>query len=351
MNGHIISTLVKKDLSLYFRNRFFAMITILGLVFYIVIYFVMPQTVDENLKIGLYAPVNLPVFEQIQEEGLEINAIESEQALKDGVIDGQFVAGIALPADILGGLSSGQKPKISIYFISDIPEEIKGAVEVMITELIFLQTGQALPVEFTEEIIGIDMAGAQIPPRNRMRPLFTIMIILTETLGLATLISEELERRTAQALLVTPVSVVDLFTAKGISGVGLAFVQSVLLMAIIGGLSRQPLLILTTLLLGAIMVTGIAFIIGSLGRDMMSTMGWGFLVIILMFIPTFGAIIPGITTGWVKAIPSYYLVDTIHRTTNFGASWGDVWLNLVILTGFIIAFVSIGIWALRRKTQ
>ncbi|GAH29320.1 unnamed protein product, partial [marine sediment metagenome] len=51
-------------------------------------------------------------------------------------------------------------------------------------------------------------------------------------------------------LLVTPVSVKDLFAAKGITGVSLAFVQAALFMAIIGGMSRQPLIILTALLLG-----------------------------------------------------------------------------------------------------
>ena len=56
MNLRTISALVNKDYRLYFRNRFFAIITILGIVVYLIIYFVMPKTVDENLEIGLHAP-------------------------------------------------------------------------------------------------------------------------------------------------------------------------------------------------------------------------------------------------------------------------------------------------------
>ena len=351
MSLRIIGALVAKDLSLFFRNRFFTLITVLGLVAYLVIYFIMPSSVNESLEIGLYAPVMLPAFEQMQGEGLEIEQVESEELLKEGVTEGQYVAGIALPADIMEGFISGQKPIISVYFASDVPEEIKDAVGVLIRELAYQQTGQVLTVEITEEIIGPDMLGIQIPPRDRMRPLFAILLIMTETFGLANLISEEIERRTINALLVTPVSVKDLFFAKGITGVSLAFVQAALFMAIIGGMSQQPLIILTALLLGAVLVTGIGFIIGALGKDMMSVMAWGLVILIPLFIPSFGIMFPGIATGWVKVIPSYYLVDTVHRVANFGAGWGDVWLNLLILLGADLALAWIGIMALGRKLR
>ena len=351
MKLRIICALVSKDFSLFFRNRFFALITVLGIVVYLVIYFVMPRSVDENLEIGLYAPEMFPAFEQMQEEGLEIEVVESEELLKEAVIDGQYVAGIALPADIMESFISGQKPKIRVYFASDVPEEIKDAVEVVIRELAYQQIGQPLAIEISEEILGPDLAGMQIPPRDRMRPLFAILLIMTETFGLANLISEEVERRTIHALLVTPVSVKDLFFAKGITGVSLAFVQAVLFMVIVGGMSRQPLIILAALLLGAVLVTGIGFLIAALSKDFMSVMAWGIVTLIPLFIPSFSIMFPGAATGWVKVIPSYYLVDTVHRVANFGVGWGDVWLNLLILLGFDLALVWIGIMALRRRTR
>jgi len=97
------------------------------------------------------------------------------------------------------------------------------------------------------------------------------------------------------------------------------------------------------------LATGVGFIIATLGKDMMSVMAWGIIVLIILFIPTFGVMFPGTITDWVKAIPSYYLVDTVHRATNFGAGWGNIWPNLLILLGFDVALVWIGIVALRRK--
>ena len=211
--------------------------------------------------------------------------------------------------------------------------------------------GRPLPLEVDEEMVGPDMAGMQIAPRDRLRPLLAVLLIMMEMLGLGNLISEEIERRTIHALLATPVTVSELFTAKAIMGMGLAFSQAVFFMAIVGGFTRQAFIILLALLLGELLATGIGFIIAALGKGMMSVMSWGFPILIILFIPTFGVAFPGSVISWVKVIPSYYPVDTVHRAASFGTGWPDLWLNLVILLAFDIVFVTIGLYALWRKSR
>jgi len=349
MNWPIVRALVAKDLTLFFRNRFFAFISVLGIVFYIGIYFIMPSSVDEALDIGLYAPVLPPIFEQVQGEGLSIDEVDSVDYLEEAVIEGRYLAGIALPEDIMEKIDSGDKVTVDVYFAADTPQELKDAVTNLIEELAYMQSGQMLAVDISEEIIGPDMLGQQIPTRDRILPFFAIFIILTETLGLSTLISEEIESRTAQALLITPMTVKGLFLAKGITGVSLAFGQALLFMVVTGGLNQQPLIILATLLLASLMVTGIGFLLASAGKDLMSVMAWGLPAIIILAVPAFGVLFPGTVSDWVKVIPSYYLVNTVHLSANFGLGWGDVWQNLLILLGFDIAFIGLGIIALRRK--
>lgn len=36
-------------------------------------------------------------------------------------------------------------------------------------------------------------------------------------------------------------------------------------------------------------------------------------------------------SDWIKVIPSYYVVDTLHPTLNFGATWADLLPNLLVL--------------------
>ncbi len=349
MSWPIVRALIAKDYTLFFRNRLFAFISVLGIVFYIIIYFVLPSSVNEELDIGLYALVIPPVFEQLQGEGLSIKTVDSVETLKEGVIEGQYLAGVVLPADIMEKLATGSEVTVDVYFTADTPQELKDAVTNLIEELAYIQSGQVLAVDISEEIVGPDMVGIQVPPRDRMLPFFAIFIILTETLGLSSLISEEIEGRTAQALLITPMTVKGLFLAKGITGVSLAFGQALLFMAVTGGLNHQPLIIVFTLLLAALLVTGIGFLLASAGKDLMSVMAWGIPAMIILAVPAFGVMFPGTVSDWVKVIPSYYLVDTVHLSANFGLGWGDVWQDILILLGFDIAFIGLGIITLRRK--
>jgi ABC-2 type transport system permease protein len=350
MNPRLITALVAKDLTLFFRNRYFTYITIAGLFAYIGIYFAMPRSVDETLELGLFAPSLPPILEQLQEaQGLSLARFDSLETLQAAVINGQYPAGIALPAGFLDRLMSGDPVRVDLFFGPDIPDEMEGAASALIQQYAVALSGQIPSVDISRQVLGPDLVGQQIPPRDRLLPLIAAFTMLTETLGLASLISEEVVGRTLQAILITPLTIGGLFLAKGLTGVGLAFGQSTLFMVATGSLVRHPALLLTALFLGAVLVTGIGFLIGSLGKDLTSVMTCGIPVLIVLSIPAFGVMFPGLISDWVRFIPSFYLADTIHQAANFQAGWGDVWGNLVILLAFDVVFVALGVTALRRK--
>ena len=349
MNWQIVSALIAKDFKLYFRNRFFAVITVLALVAYIAIYFVMPPTVDETLEMAVYAPVLPPILEQAGSQGLEFVFMESEEQLKEVVADGEYLAGVVVPPDFMDKLMSREKGRLDVYFGADTPEELQDSITVLLEEMAYLQTGQMLSVRVSPEVLGRDMVGIQIPVRDRLLPMLAVVILMMEMLGLASLISSEVVGRTIQALLITPMTIRGLFAAKLIMGVSLAFVQVLLFMAVTGGLSQQPLIIILALLLGAIMATGIGFLVASASKEMTTVMAWGMPAIIVLSVPAFGVLAPGTVSDWVKAVPSYYLVDAVYQAANFNAGWSDLWDYLLILLGFNIVFVWLGITVLGRK--
>ena len=350
MNARIIKALLKKDIVLFMSNRFYLLITVIGLVFYVGIYFALPAQTDEKLNLGMYAPVVPPSFSELtKHEGADIALFSSEEALKQAVLDGDYQVAISLPPDIMDTWNAGDKPDIKIYYASTASPEISAAVITLVKELAYAQTGQALSFETSEEILGRDMLGDQIALRDRMKPLLVVFILLVEILSLASLIATEIEQGTARALLVTPLRVSELFLAKGLLGVGLAFGQAVLFMALVGGFSHEPLIILTALMIGSLMAIGIGFLLASATRDVMAVTGWGMLILILMAVPGFGTVIPGLISNWAKVIPSFYLTDTVSRVANYDAGWGDIGLNLAILAGFTAIVIGAGIMTLRRR--
>jgi ABC-2 type transport system permease protein len=350
MNTRIIKALLKKDIALFMSNRFYMLITVIGLVFYIGIYFVLPAQLDEKLSLAMYAPVLPPAFAQLTEnEGADIEFFPDEASLRQAVLDGDYQVAIAVPTNIMETWSAGGKPVIKIFYASTAPSEINAAIVALVKELSYAQTGQVLNFETTEEILGPDMLGNQIALRDRMKPLLAVFILLVEILTLASLIATEIEQGTARALLTTPLRTSELFLAKGLLGVGLAFGQAVIFMGLVGGLSHQPLIILTTLIIGCLMVVGIGFLVASLARDVNAVTGWGMLILILLTIPGFGTAIPGLISDWARVIPSYYLTDTVSRVANYGAGWGDVGANMAILAAFTVVVIWGGMAALRRR--
>lgn len=352
MNGRIIRALIQKDIQVFFSNQFFALVTGLALVAYAGIYFAMPATVDETIEMAIFAPALPQLFaDMMDDEGLILENMASQELLETAVTDNEYAVGVVIPEALNQALANGEQGQIELYFSPNFPEELKEAYIVFFEEIGYVLGGQTLNIDVHEEVLGVDRVGNQIPQREKMIPLFAVLILTVETLGLASLISSEVEAGTLQALLITPMRMEGLFVAKGTVGVGLAFLQSALLMAVTGGLSQQPLLIIVALLLGSLMVTGLAFLLASVSTDIMSVMAWGVPIILLLSLPAMSLLLPGLTTDWVKALPSYYLIDTVYQAANFNLGWAGAGSNLLILTAFSLAFMGLGIVVLRRKFQ
>ncbi len=350
MNRELLSALIAKDFKLYFSNRFFALVTVLGLAAFLALFFLLPDTVEERLELGLYMAEMPPALQALlADDEVTFYRAESQEALRQAVLDGDIPAGYTFPDDLLAQLRSGGRPAVQLYLSPDVPPELRDIYAVVLDELAFTLSGQTLDIKVTEIMLGQDMAGAQIPLRQRMLPLLAVFVLMVECLGLASLIAGEVESGTLSALLVTRLTMTGLFAGKGIFGTGFAFAQAALLMLITGGLAQQPLLILTALLLGAWLVTGVAFLIASVGRDLMSVMGWGILALLLLALPTFTVLVPGLASDWIRLIPSYYLVDTVFRVVNFDAAWSDVARNLLLLAAWSAAIMALGVVVLRRK--
>ena len=353
MNIDLIGPLVRKDLTLFGRNRFYAFISVLGLVVYVGLFYLMPAVVDEDLELGIVASELPATVRQAlaDEEGLRVIEKDSEDAMRDAMLAGDFDAGLVFPAGWMQQLAEGETPQIKILLTTDVPAEFEDLYEVVVKELTFTALGRQLDVESEEVVLGPDLAGAQIPPRERLLPLLAVVVLMLETMGLASLIASEIQERTIRALLVTPLRVEGLFLAKGTTGVFFTFVQVALLMGVTGGYSQNAGIVLLALLLGSVLVTGIGFMIASVARDMMSVMAWGMLALIVLVIPAFGLMVPGSVTGWGRIIPSHYVIDTIYRAANFDVGWGDVAGNLAILLAFSAGILVLGVVTLRRRFQ
>ena len=134
-------------------------------------------------------------------------------------------------------------------------------------------------------------------------------------------------------------------------GTLIAFGEAVIVMVIIRAFGNSPGIVLTALFLGAVMVTSVAMIAGSAGRDLMGTMLLGMLFLLPLAIPGFSVLFPGTPALWVQYLPSYGIVHVILGATVMGAGWAESGRYLLVLAGWGVLFAILGTLILKRRME
>jgi ABC-2 type transport system permease protein len=272
-------------------------------------------------------------------------------------VDGQshpIAIGIVFPDDFIAAIRAGIRPTVTIYVEAGVPEEWRAAIEAFIREGAFAVAGVGLPVVQPAPelvVLGVDRAGDQIPPRERIRPLLAIFVLVVESMALAGLVAVEIQSRTAKAVLATPATIGDLLAAKGVTGTLLAFSQAMLVLLLIGALGYDPLLLAAGVLVGSIMVAGVGMIAGSYGRDFMTTLFLSILFLLPLMIPAFGALFPGVAAVWVQVLPTYGVVQTLLGVTAYGLGWAEVAGYLAMSAAWCVAIFGAGWVILKRRVE
>jgi ABC-2 type transport system permease protein len=397
----VVGSILVKDLKEYGRDKLWAFLTVFALGAFIVMFWVLPNRVDETIKVGISPPFETMVgaadplgadidaerLEELladfeQEEGLAILCVESAEDLEAVVagdaaayLDGEQAVvvaagsqppegaekiavdiGIAFPEDFLSATASGQTTTVQVFVDATVPEEIRVAMAGVVGEFAYAVAGDALPVAVPDPqevfvVLGEDRVGDQVTPRESFRPLLAFMVLLMEGFVMSSLIAKEIQQRTVTALLVTPATTGDVLAAKGIAGALSGLAQAVVLLAATGSLSVEPALILTLMLVGAVMVSGVSMIAGSAGKDFIGTLFYGMLFMIPLLIPAFAAIFPGSASAWVRVLPSYPLVQGLVNVVTYGDGWSETVPSLGTLAAWCAGLFAVGWVVLKRKVE
>ena len=327
----MIGTLVVNDIKLFFRHRFFAIVTALGLVAYLTIYFLLPNQMDERLGMAFFIEDReIPLYQRLVDDPGDYTIFDSEAEMLTALEEtGDFFVGLSLPAELTAAAARGEQVELNAYYAPGVPAEAKQIfhdVLVLYANTVNPETLASLArYNDTKVVLGNDMTGAPLSMRDRFAPLLLMMIVVIEVFGLATLLNRDIDNGTARALVTGPLRLHQFFVGKALMGLVLAFGQVLLLSAVMGILGTAPLLLLTTLLLGSLLMVGLGFFIAAISKDSTSVMGWTIVFIIPMVFPGFSVLLPGLSTGWMELIPSYLLSWTLCTASSTSAPAGQTW--------------------------
>jgi len=270
------------------------------------------------------------------------------QGMLTAIEDGSLDMGIVLPEGFDNAVLQGSEVGINAYISGESLAENRVILTVTIADLVRELAGQEAPVLVEITTLGEEES---MPWNDRLLPLVVLMAVYLGGLFLpATSVINEKERKTMQALLVTPVTKTDVFAAKGLTGVVLSLVMGMVILLLNQVFGTEPALIILVLALGAIMAVEVGLLCGVYLKDVSSLFTIWKLGGILLFAPALVYIFPQIPEWVARIFPTYYLVQPIVALTLQGAGWSDIAGDVFVLAA-IDAVLAMALVLLLRQTS
>jgi len=273
------------------------------------------------------------------------NDSELRQAVENGSVD----MGVVLPQGFDDSVIGGEDVELTAYVWGESLAKNRTVLGATLANLLRELTGQEAPLEIETITLGDDEA---IPWSERILPLIVLMAVFLGGIFLpATSVINEKEKNTLQALVVTPVSVGEIFAAKGLVGIILSMVAGIIILLLNQAFGDGVLLLLLVLLLGAIMAAEIGLLCGALMKDITTLFAIWKMAGILLFGPGIIYMFPNIPQWISRIFPTYYLIQPLMEISQLGGSWSDIALNVFILVGLDVVLIGVVMFVLRRAKQ
>jgi ABC-2 type transport system permease protein len=289
-----------------------------------------------------------------------VNIQEAESLLMHGVVDGI----VWLKSDFDRKLLSGQEAPISVILngvdgntAGIVAGYVQGAWQRWLEEQA-RDTGQvlALPVQVEERV----WFNPEIRSRNYLVPgLIAVIMTLIGALLTAMVVAREWERGTIEALMVTPVTVLEILMGK-------------LVPYFILGMGGMTVSVLMAVFLFEVPLRGSLWVLGgAAGLFMLAALGMGLLIstmarnqfvagqiaILAAFLPAFilsGFIfnigsMPEVVQGITRIIAARYFVALLQSSFLAGDIWSVIWPNALALLVMIMVFW--GLVAIKTKKR
>ena len=345
-----VGILLGKELWQGPKNFIFVYVLVMPIVISLVVSLVFGTLFTEKAKLGVLDEGSSQLVAMIGElTSVDTKEYDSVSEIKQAVESGAVDIGMVIPADFDSSVMQGEETELMTYIWGESLAKNRTILGAAITNLVRELAGQEAPVEIEAITLGDEVS---IPWSDRLLPLIVIMAVVIGGLFLpASSVINEKEKKTLEALVVTPTTIGDVFVAKGLLGIILSLVMGIMILILNQAFGAEPTLLVLVLALGAIMAAELGLILGALTKDFATLLTVVKLGGILFYAPAIIYLFPQIP-GWVaKIFPTYYLLQPIVDISQRGGGWPDIATNVFILIGLDLFLIGVVMLVLRRAKQ
>jgi ABC-2 type transport system permease protein len=342
-----IGSLILKEILHGPKQFMFVFAIIAPIILTLLVTLIFGSVLSGKARLGLVDEGNSQMVALAQDiDGVTVNLFSSGSALRAAVELGAIDLGFVIPAAFDAQVRSNQTIHLTIYAWGE--SHLKDRI-MLVTALVHMMrqiAGQDPPVEIAATTLG----EASMPWEQRLLPFIVLIAVLIGGIFIpATSLVGEKMKRTLVALGVTPATLGEVYLAKGVLGVFISVVMALVILTMNRAFGSQPLLLVCTLLLGAVMASTLGILLGALVSDLNSLFATIKGLGLLLYAPALVYMFPEIPQWIGRIFPTYYIVQPVIEIVQEGAGWGDVLPEMGVTLG-LIALLMVAV-ALVSKRQ
>lgn len=342
-----VLSLLRKDLQLGPRSPIFLWAIAMPVVMTLLVQLVFGTLFEQKPRLAIVDLGDSQITALAAEsEAIELSLLEDGQELMRRVRANDFDAGLILPAEFDEAVAAGEQPLLEFYIGGESLASDRVILAVTTLDLVRAVEGKTPPVEVDLVHLG---EGTLLPLAERLVPLLVLMALLVAGVFLTSFsLVEERERGTLNAILVTPLTVSEVLTAKALLGLTLALVMAVVTLALSGVLTTVPLALLLGLLAGAVMSVQFGLIYGTAATDTKSLYTLFKSLNIFLLAPVIFYLFPEWPAWIAMVFPTYWFLDPIIEVAVGGATLAEVALHLLAAAAISVALIPLIVLMARR---
>jgi len=302
---------------------------------------------SDNPQLGIYDQGESRLVAEVQQlDSLTVKLYDSTDGLRQATANGAVDMGAVLPPDFDASVTEGETVNIEAYIWGESLAKHRTILSVTVADTVRAIAGQEVPVEIESITLGDE---ASVPWSERLIPFLVLMGVFFGGLMLpSTSLIEEKQKKTLDALAISPASVGEIFISKAVLGIVLSIFMGVAILLLNQAFGANWLLLIGVLALGAVMAVELGLIAGSLIKDITTLFTVWKSGGIFLFAPVFVYMFPQIPEWVGKIFPTYYALQPVVALGMQGGGWSDIATNVFILIGLDILFVFFVVLAARR---
>ena len=350
MSVRRVAILLGKDFKYGSKGFIFIMAIVAPILISLVLNLVFGTFFSQTAKLGINDQGNSRLVDLVSaSDSVQTRTYASADDLTRAVEVGAVDMGVSLPDNFDEDALIGNSIVLPAYVWGESLAKNRGILLASINSAVRQLAGQEVPVQIETTTLG---DAQSVPWSDRLLPFVLLYAVTIGGMMVpASLIVDEKQKRTLTALAITPTTLGDILAAKGLMGVILAMVMSIVILLMNQAFGVQTGLLMIVLGLGAVLAALFGLVLGALVKDINTLFATIKGIGILLYAPVFVYMFPQIPQWIGNIFPTYYIIQPVVEISQRGGTWSDIVFEVSILAGLIVLMLVVVAFSTRRLKQ